>query len=98
MKKTRNRSIKAFHINSSNSEVSADEDSRGGKSEEIIYRSSVEDIKSRQCAGKQKSTSFSRKEAKSHDHTDMKNESGSKLVNGKPLLISILLVKVMKRF
>jgi hypothetical protein len=30
VQKTRNRSIKAFHINSSDSEVSADEESRGG--------------------------------------------------------------------
>ncbi len=82
MQKTRNRSIKAFHINSSDSEVSADE-SWGGKSEEIVDTSSVEDRKSRQCAAKRKSTSFSRKEAKSQDHTDMKNESGSKLVHGK---------------
>jgi hypothetical protein len=81
--KTRNRSIKAFRINSSDSEVSADEESRGGKSEEIIDTSSDEDRKSGQCAGKQKSTSFSRNKAKSQDHTDMKNKSGSKLAHGK---------------
>jgi hypothetical protein len=83
VQKTRNRSIKAFHINSSDSEVSADEESWSGKSEEIIDTSSVEDRKSGQCAGKRKLTSFSGKEAKSQDHTDMKNESGSKLVHGK---------------
>ena len=77
VQKARNRSIKAFHIISSDSEVSADEESQGRKSEEIIDTSSVEDRKSGQCAGKQKLTSFSRKEAKSQDHTDMKNESGS---------------------
>jgi hypothetical protein len=82
-KKTRNRSIKAFHINSSDSEVCADEESWSGKSEEIIDMSSVEDRKSGQCAGKRKLTSFSRKEVKSQDHTDMKNESDSKLVHGK---------------
>jgi hypothetical protein len=83
VQKTWNRSIKAFHINSSDSEVSADEESWGGKSEEIIDTSSVEDRKSRQCAGKQKLTSFYRKEAKLQEHTDMKNESGSKVVHGK---------------
>jgi hypothetical protein len=83
VQKTRYRSIKAFHINSSDSEVSADEVSWGEKSEEIIDTSSAEDRKSGQCAGKRKSTSFSRKVAKSQDHTDMKNESGSKLVHGK---------------
>ncbi len=65
VQKTRNRFIKAFHINSSDSEVSADEESWGGKNEEIIDTSSVEGGKSGQCAGKQKLTSFSRKEAKS---------------------------------
>jgi hypothetical protein len=83
VQKTRNRSIKSFRINASDSEVSADEESRCEKSEESIGTISDEDRKPRQCAGKQKSTSFSRKKAKLQDHTDMNNESGSKLVHGK---------------
>jgi hypothetical protein len=83
VQKTTNTSIKSFRKNSSDSEVSAHEESRCGKSEESNGTSSDEDRKSRQCAGKQNSKYFSQKKAKSHDHTDIKNESGSKLEHGK---------------
>ncbi len=84
VQKTTNTSIKSFRKNSSDSEVSAHEESRCGKSEESNGTSSDEDRKSRQCAGKQNSKSFSQKKTKSHDHTDINNESGLKLEHGKP--------------
>ncbi len=71
VQKTRNWSIKSFRINSSDSEVSADEESRGGKSEESIGTSLDEDRTSTQCADEWKSISFSRRKGKvtkSHRH------------------------------
>jgi hypothetical protein len=65
-------------LKSSDSEDSSNEESRSGKSQ-----SSYEDRKSRKCAVKQNSKSLSKNKAKSHDHTDIQNESGSKIENRK---------------